>query len=162
MGSEGGKTPVSVLVSLELKEEPGQKPELTKRKKKSIISCIFNKHMLQTTSYQVLSYVNSASPNPSLWLRSPFSMAHPQGRRHRALDGAGRAASQGRRCPSGEPGRTKPGNLLRRQAAIPFRAHPTGSVQGSAHGVLPHTVLVLSSDNRSPEGAENSLPPSSP
>lgn len=38
--------------------------------------------MLQTTSYQVLNYVNCASPNPSLWLHSPFSTAHPQGWRH--------------------------------------------------------------------------------
>lgn len=42
--------------------------------------------MLQTTSYQVLNYVNCASCKPSLWLHSPFSTAHPQGWRHRALD----------------------------------------------------------------------------
>lgn len=57
---------MGVLVTLELHGEPGQKPDLTKRgKEKSIISCRFNRHMLQTTSSQVLNDANCASAKAS-------------------------------------------------------------------------------------------------
>jgi len=41
--------------------------------KKTVISCKFNKHMLPTTSYQILNYVKCASFNLQfcLWLHSP-------------------------------------------------------------------------------------------
>lgn len=103
--------------------------------------------MLQTTSYQVLNYVNCASSNPSLWLLSPFCTAHPQGWRHCTV-----LAGLGAR--EGDAQQEKQGHKawhLCKKAAIPLPAHPTGSAQGSVQG---EQVLGLSSDTASLEGAE--------